>query len=138
MNDRFGALFNSPKEELLSKTIQSLAGRPDLIGEEQLTRLASGQTDSYSVETLCQKSNAATLCVNFTSSVLRPATAESPITLVVSAEDRTAFREGETQEKNSHRESEEKFLKAFRCSPQPFTLSTVLETDTLMSIKLSN
>ena len=31
------------------------------------------------------------------------------------------------KEEHSHRESEEKFAKAFRCSPQPFTLSTVKE-----------
>jgi len=31
------------------------------------------------------------------------------------------------KEEHSHRESEEKFAKAFRCSPQPFTLSTLKE-----------
>jgi PAS domain S-box-containing protein len=37
------------------------------------------------------------------------------------------------KEEHSHRESEEKFAKAFRCSPQPFTLST-LEEDKLIEV----
>jgi PAS domain S-box-containing protein len=120
-NKRFCALLGLTKRRLLATTIQQIISQPDLLNEDELAHLAAGRVNIFSVEADCNLPKVGSLRIKFDFSVLPGTSPARGAGLVVAAEDST----GRKQELRSLRESEEKFAKAFRCSPLPSILSTV-------------